>query len=321
VPRSRYLVRRLLQAVFVLWAAFTLSFCVLYLLPGDPVSAMAGGTGAGVDPRQLAQLRAEYGFDKPVAQQYATRLWDAMHGDFGTSVQTGDQVTHVIGQALPATLQLTAAALFLAVLLGAGLALWATYTRARWLRQLLLSAPMLGVSVPTFWVGLMLVQLFSFQWRLVPAVGNEGFRSLILPVVTLALPASSVVAQLYAKSLRTALAEPYIGTALAKGASRARVHLRHAARNASIPALTVAGVLTGNLLAGSVVVETVFSRNGLGRVTAQAVTAHDIPLVQSLVVLGALVFVTVNLAVDMVYPLLDPRLVSGAGAAAGAVAA
>jgi peptide/nickel transport system permease protein len=316
----RYLARRLTQAVFVLWAAFTLSFGVLYLLPGDPVSVMAGGTGAGVDPSQLADLRAQYGFDKPVIEQYASRLWDATHGDFGGSVQTGDPVALVIAQALPATLQLTAAALLLAVVLGAGLALWATSTRIRWLRRLLLSAPAVGVSVPTFWVGLLLVQLFSFRLRMVPAVGNEGLRSLVLPVITLALPAACVVAQLYAKSLRTVLAEPYIATALAKGAGRARVQLRHAARNASIPALTVAGVLTGNLLAGSVVIETVFSRNGLGRVTAQAVTAHDIPLVQGLVVVGALVFVLVNLAVDLIYPLLDPRLAVAAGPA-GAVAA
>jgi peptide/nickel transport system permease protein len=307
---SRYLARRLLQAVFVLWAAFTVSFTVLYLLPSDPVSIMAAGGGDtnDVSPQQLAELKRTYGFDQPVAAQYGHRLWGALHGDFGISVQNGDKVTHLISTQLPATLQLTSGALLLAVVLGAGTALWGTYTRQRWLRQVLLSLPALGVSAPTFWVGLVLVQIVSFRWGLVPAIGNEGFRSLILPVITLSLPTAAVIAQVFAKSLRTTLREPYVETALAKGASRARVHLRHAARNASIPALTVVGVLVGNLLAGSVVIETVFSRTGIGRITATAVTAQDIPVVQGLVVFGALAFVLANLAVDLVYPLLDPRI-------------
>jgi peptide/nickel transport system permease protein len=185
----------------------------------------------------------------------------------------------------------------------------ATYTGQRWLRQLLLSLPPLGVSVPAFWVGLMLVELFSFRRHWFPAFGNDGLRGLVLPAVTLAVPTGALVAQVLAKSLFTALAEPYIDTARAKGAGRVRIHLRHALRNASLPALTIVGLLCGQLLANSVVIETVFSRNGLGRVTAAAVTVQDIPLVQGVVVFGALIFVLVNLLVDLVYPLLDPRIV------------
>ncbi|MDX6353049.1 MAG: peptide/nickel transport system permease protein [Streptomyces sp.] len=207
---SRYLARRLLQAVFVLWAAFTVSFTVLYLLPSDPVSIMAAGGGDtnDVSPQQLAELKRTYGFDQPVAVQYGHRLWGALHGDFGISVQNGDKVTHLISTQLPATLQLTSGALLLAVVLGAGTALWGTYTRQRWLRQVLLSLPALGVSAPTFWVGLVLVQIVSFQWGLVPAIGNEGFRSLILPVITLSLPTAAVIAQVFAKSLRRRCASP-----------------------------------------------------------------------------------------------------------------
>ncbi|MGW1319922.1 ABC transporter permease [Streptomyces sp. NPDC002426] len=305
-----YLARRLAQAVFVLWAAFTLSFAVLYLLPGDPVSIMAAGGGEtnDVSPEQIAELKKAYGLDKPVIAQYGTQLWHAVQGDFGSSVQSGDEVGHLIATSLPATLELTSAALLLALVLGGGVALLGTYTRWRWLRQALLSLPALGVSAPTFLVGLVLVQLFSFRWGLLPAIGNEGFEGLVLPVITLSLPAAAVIAQVFAKSLRTTLAEPYVETALAKGASRARVHFRHATRNASIPPLTVLGMLVGNLLAGSVVVETVFSRTGVGRITATAVSAQDIPVVQGLVVFGALVFVLANLAVDLVYPLLDPRI-------------
>ncbi|MEU1168597.1 ABC transporter permease, partial [Streptomyces sp. NPDC005921] len=185
----------------------------------------------------------------------------------------------------------------------------ATYTSRRWLRQLLLSLPPLGVSVPTFWVGLLLVEAFSFRLRWFPAFGNDGLRGLVLPALTLALPTGALVAQVLAKSLLTALDQAYVETARAKGAGRWRVHLRHALRNASLPALTVVGLLVGQLIAGSVVVETVFSRDGLGRVTAAAVTAQDIPLVQGVVVFGALIFVATNLVVDLVYPLLDPRIV------------
>ncbi|MEU1473232.1 ABC transporter permease [Streptomyces sp. NPDC005761] len=305
-----YVVRRLAQALFVLWAAYTLSFGVLYLLPGDPVTVMAagGGDSTSVTPEQLASLRDRYGLDRPVAEQYATRLGDALRGDFGASVHSGEPVSRMIADAWPATLELTAATLALALPLGAGVALAGTYTRRRWLRQLLLSLPSAGVAAPTFWVGLVLIQLVSFRWGLVPAFGEEGLASLVLPAVTLSLPAAALVAQVFAKSLRTALAEPYIETAAAKGASRLRVHLSHAARNAALAPLTVAGVLVGHVLAGSVVVETVFSRTGIGRLTATAVTSQDIPVVQGLVVFGACAFVLANLAVDLLHPVLDPRI-------------
>ncbi|WP_406449096.1 ABC transporter permease [Streptomyces sp. NBC_01622] len=311
----RYAIKRLAQAVGVLWAAYTVSFLVLDFLPGDPVTAMASaGMDSGtVDPAQLAALRHEYGFDKPILVQYADYLGRAVRGDFGDSVSTGRPVSSTLADALPQTLQLTGAALLLAVLLGGGLAVVATYTSRRWLRQLLLSLPPLGVSVPTFWVGLLLVESFSFRLHWFPAFGNDGLRGLILPALTLAIPTGAQVAQVLAKSLLTALDQAYVETARAKGAGRWRVHLRHALRNASLPALTVVGLLVGQLIAGSVVVETVFSRDGLGRVTAAAVTAQDIPLVQGVVVFGALIFVLTNLLVDLVYPLLDPRIVVASG--------
>lgn len=307
----RYVIKRLAQALGVLWAAYTVSFLVLDYLPGDPVSAMAGaGAESGqVDPAQIAELRHQYGFDKPVPAQYADYLGRAVRGDFGDSVSTGRPVISTLADALPGTLQLTGAALLLAVVFGGGLAVLATYTTRRWLRQLLLSLPPLGVSVPTFWAGLVLVELFSFRVRWFPAFGNEGPRGLVLPAVTLAIPTGALVAQVLAKSLLTALDQAYVQTARAKGAGRLRIHLRHVLRNASLPALTVVGLLAGQLIAGSVVVETVFSRDGLGRVTAAAVTVQDIPLVQGVVMFGALIFVVANLTVDLVYPLLDPRIV------------
>ncbi|OHV33931.1 MULTISPECIES: ABC transporter permease [Pseudofrankia] len=311
----RYVLRRLAQAVGVLWAAYTVTFLVLDYLPGDPVTAMAGAgmDSQGIDPAQIERLRYQYGFDEPVLVQYLHYLTRALRGDFGVSVSTNRPVSSVMSEALPPTLALTGLALAIGVLAGGTIALVATYTNQRWLRQALLSLPALGVSVPGFWVGLMLVQLFSFRIRLFPAFGNDGLRGLILPAVTLAVLPGAMVAQILAKSLLTALAEPYAQTALAKGAGRARVHLRHALRNALLPALTITGVLTGQLMANAVVVETVFSRNGLGRITSAAVTVQDIPVVQGVVVFGAFVFITVNLVVDLVYPLLDPRITVGSG--------
>ncbi|MFD8220606.1 ABC transporter permease [Streptomyces sp. NPDC059697] len=302
-----YLLRRLFQAVFVLWAAYTVTFGVLYLLPGDPATIMAagGGDASTVTPEQTEALRHQYGLDQPLAEQYGTRLLHAAHGDLGRSVQSGTPVTHLIAQALPTTLQLAAAAMLLAVVLGGALALLANWTRSG---RLLLSLPAVGVSAPTFWVGLVLVQLLSFRWRVFPAFGDEGLDALVLPSVTLALPGAALIAQVLARSLRTALAEPYVQTALAKGAGRGRILFRHALRNASLPALTLIGVMTGNVLGGAVVVETVFARAGIGRETAAAVTAQDIPVVQGVVVLGAVAFVLTTLAVDLIHPLLDPRI-------------
>jgi peptide/nickel transport system permease protein len=302
-----YLLKRVGQAVFVLWAAFTVSFVVLYALPSDPVSILAG-PDSDISPQQLAALRHQYGLDRSLFAQYASQLGHVVRGDLGRSVQSRRPVTSLIGDGLPATAQIALAGLVLAIVLGAGLAIVATFAKPRWMQQALLALPPLGVAVPSFWLGLLLLQQFSFNWKLFPATGNGGWKSIVLPAVTLALPTGALVAQLLAKSLQNTLRDPYIDTARAKGASRWRIHLRHALRNASLPALTMAGLIVGQLLAGSVVTETVFSRSGLGRLTTTAVGSQDIPVVQGLVLFGALVFVVVNLIVDLIYPLLDPRI-------------
>ncbi|GAA1839720.1 ABC transporter permease [Pseudonocardia alni] len=308
-----YLLRRLGLAAVVLWAAWTVSFIVLYLLPGDPVATMASGDGEPVSPSELDALRARYGLDQPLPVQYVTKLWAALHGDLGTSFASGQDVRTAVAQALPPTLQIAAAGLLVAVVGGTAVALAATWARTPWLRQVLASLPSLAVSLPVFWVGLMLVQLFSFSLGWLPSVGDRGPESLILPAVTLGLPTGALVAQVLAKSLTQALDSPYVTTARAKGVGAAAVHLRHALGNAAIPALTVLGYVVGNLLAGSVVVETVFTRPGLGRLTVASVGAQDIPVVQGIVLFAALAFVVVNLLVDLAYPLLDPRVAVASG--------
>lgn len=308
---ARYIALRLAQALLVLWAAYTLSFLVLYALPSDPVALLAGGDATDISAAQLDDLRARYGLDQPLWVQYLLHLRGILTGDLGTSISTGRPVAQVIGEAIPPTVQLAGFALVVAVVLGAGIAIVATFTRSRRLSAVLLGLPPLGVAVPSFWLGLVLIQWFSFQIPLFPAMGDKGFASLVLPAVTLAVPTSAAIAQLLSKSLATTLGEPYIDTAWAKGAGRWRVHLGHALRNAALPALTVTGLVVGQLLSGTVVTETVFSRPGVGRVTALAVQQQDVPVVQGVVLFAALVFVLTTLAVDLVYPVLDPRIVLG----------
>ncbi|WP_163541992.1 ABC transporter permease [Occultella kanbiaonis] len=305
-----YLLRRLGQAAVVLWAAFTVSFVILYMLPGDPVAIMLnpGGQATYVDPAAEAALRAELGFDKPLIEQYFTRLVAAVQGDFGTSIRTGEPVLDSLGGALPETLKLASASLLLAITLGMTLALTATFMRARWLREALLSLPPLAISLPGFWVGLMLLQVFSFGLGWFPAFGNDGVASLVLPAITLGVPTGAVVAQVLANSLGATWRQPFVEVARAKGVSRLRTHLVHVLRNAAIPSLTIVGLIVGSSLAGAVVVETVYSRSGVGRLLQGAVAEQDIPMVQGLVLVSAVAFVVVNLLVDLTYPLVDPRI-------------
>lgn len=306
---GRYTLRRLAQAALVLAVAYAASYLVLWALPGDALASVTGGQSSDLTAEQVTAIRSEWGLDQPVLVRLLTSAGHALTGDFGRSFVSGRPVSDLIVESLPATAQIAGLGFLFALILGTAIALAATRTRARWLRGLLLGLPPLAVAVPSFWLGLLLIQLFSFQLALFPATGN-GPGSAVLPAVTLAVPTSALIAQLLAQGLDRELASPYADTARAKGAAPARVQLRHAFRNAALPALTIAGLVVGNLLAGSVVTETVFGRTGLGRTTADAVAAQDIPVVQGVVVFGALVFVIVNLVVDLVYPLLDPRIVT-----------
>lgn len=308
-PLTRYVIVRVLQAAGVLWAAFTVSFAVLFLLPSDPVQmAVDADPGAVPDPAAIAELKARYGLDRSVPEQYWTALTHAVRGDLGHSLNTGQPVTGALAQSIPATLALAGLALLLAIVLGGALALAASYTRRPWLRNLLTALPPIGAAMPTFWVGLLLLQLFSFRLRLVPAFGGTGLPATILPAVTLAVPVGAVIAQVLYSGLAATWRQPFVEVAFAKGASRAWVQRHHVLRAAAGPAFTVAGMWVGTVLAGSVVVETVFSRAGLGRLTQNAVLHQDIPVVQGIVLVAALAFVVVNLVVDLSYPLLDPRV-------------
>lgn len=309
---SRYILGRAAQAVVVLWAAYTLTFVVLYLLPSDPVALQLGAAGIEtdkLDPAQLQAAMARYGLDRPVLEQYFSSLWGALHGDLGTSIAKQRPVTELIGERIGSTLALSALAGTLSVVGGTTLAYLASYVRWRPARILLSRLPSVGASFPQFFIGLVLIQLFAFSLGWLPATGTEGFASLVLPAVTISLLTSSLLAQVLMRSFDDTLRQPYIATARAKGLSRAQVQWKHAFRNAALPAMTILGVLVGLTVTSAIVTETVFARNGVGKLAQESVVAQDVPVVLAIVALAAALFVMVNLIVDLLYPLLDPRIV------------
>ncbi|WP_416429770.1 ABC transporter permease [Paenarthrobacter nicotinovorans] len=303
-----FIFKRVLQAILVLWLAFTVTFVLLFIIPGDAALARMG-TEASLTPAQIDELRTSMGLNRPLYVQYCDALFGVVQGDLGTSLRTGRPVVEMLGAAIPHTLTIAALALVVSVVAGFGVAVAAVYTRMYWLRSLLLALPAVGVSIPTFWVGLMLLSVFAFGLGWFPSFGSSsGPAALVLPVITLAVVPSSMIAQVLAGSLESARTAPYAYTAYAKGASRLRVIVVHCLRNASISTLTLTGLLTGGLLTGAVVTESVFSRAGLGRVILEGVQTVDLTVVQGVVLVGAVVFVAVNLLVDLAYPLIDPRI-------------
>lgn len=312
--RADYVLRRVFYALFVVWAAYTLTWLLLFLLPSNAAELMlrniSGGSSAA-DPEALAALERKYGLDRPPLEQYSTLLLRALSGDLGTSTDNGLPVIEVIGRALPSTLQLGLAGLVLGAVLGLAIALLANAVQGPLLRNLLFSVPPLFSSLPTFFVGLILIQLFAFRLGWLPPIGSDSTAHLVLPAITLAIPASAGIAQVTAKSLYTNLHSPYADHLRAKGVPRRRILLAHALRNAIIPATTLLGMSIGGILAGAVVVETVFSRQGLGRLLQTSVMQQDIPVVQGVVVFSAVLYAAANLLVDLIYPTIDPRITIG----------
>jgi peptide/nickel transport system permease protein len=297
---------RLLAGLGVLWGAATLTFLVVHFTPGDPAEAVVGGEGAAPTPEVLAQVRAEYGLDRPWFEQYVSHLWRIAHGDFGTSYRLHTPVTQAIGEQAAATVELAVAAAVTGLFLAIAIAL-VTAGRRRW-RGLASVVELVAASTPTFWLGIVLLTVFSFGLRLLPSTGGQGFASLVLPALCLALPIAGVLGHVLREALEEVLEEPFIVSARARGLSDTVVRLRHALRHALTPLVTMTGFWVGALLGGAVVTETLFTRQGIGRLLVSAVNAKDLPLVLGVVLLSALVYVLVNLLVDLLYLVIDPRL-------------
>lgn len=310
----RYLARRIGQALLVLWAAFTASFILLQALPGDAILIKFLTPELGLGPQEIADIRASYGADTPVWNQYLHSLAGFLTGNFGYSVQAGVPVSQGLATNLPPTLRLATFGFAMALLLAVALAFAAQVAPLRWLRSALQSLPSLFVSVPVFWLGIMLIQIVSFRLGWIPVINPGRWEGLVLPTLTLAVPISAPLAQILLRNIDEVLTQPFVSVARAKGATRNWVLWKHVARNALLPTLTIAGVLFGELLAGAVVTEAVFGLNGLGSLTQQAVGNQDTAVLQAVVVFSATAFVLINLAVDLLYPLLDPRLRHSPGA-------
>ena len=305
---TRYLANRTGQALVVLWAAFTASFVLLQLLPGDAVLIKFLNPDLGLGPQEVADIRAAYGADQPVWQQYWHTLSGFLHGNFGYSVQAGVPVSQGLATNLPPTLRLAGLGFALALLLAVVLAFLAQLAPWRWLRNGLQALPSVFVSVPVFWLGIMLIQLVSFRLGWIPVINPGPWQGLVLPTLTLAIPIAAPLAQILLRNIDEVLTQPFVAVARAKGAGKVWVLSQHVARNAVLPMLTMAGVLFGELLAGAVVTEAVFGLNGLGSLTQQAVGNQDTAVLQAVVVISATAFVLINLTVDLLYPLFDPRL-------------
>ena len=311
---TRYVAGRIGQAVLVLWAAFTLSFIILQAMPGDAVLIKFLNPEFGLSADQIREIRQAYAIDSGVLVQYAHTFANFLRGDFGYSMQAGVPVSAQLATNLPPTLRLAALGFGAAVVLAVFIAFLSSMAPFTWLRNLVQSLPSLFISVPVFWLAIMLIQIFSFRLKLVSVINPGPWESLILPVATLSVPIAAPLAQILIRNIDEIRTRPFVGVARAKGAGELHLLWRHVARNALLPTLTIAGVLFGELLAGAVVTETVFGLNGIGGLTEKAVGNQDLSVLQAVVVLSAAAFVTINLAVDLAYPFLDPRLRTRNGA-------
>ena len=302
----RYIGQRLAVAITVLWGVATLVFVILRLLPGDPAALMLSEAGASAEA--IAQLRADLGLDKPLIVQYGQYLLNLAQGDLGTSLFVRRPVTTVIAEQLPSTIGLALAAMLIAAILGVLLGILAAVKVGTWVDSAAMALSVAGVSVPIFWSGLLLIWLFSLRLGWLPATGQGGLDHLILPAMVLGLASSGSIARLVRASLLEVLDQDFVRTARAKGLREGMVLTRHALKNALIPVVTIVGLQFGFLLGGTVVTETVFSRQGIGRLLVNSILWKDLPVVQGVVLLAGLVYTLVNVAVDVAYGFLDPRI-------------
>ncbi|MCB0070103.1 MAG: ABC transporter permease [Caldilineaceae bacterium] len=303
---SRYIINRLLLTIPVLLGVSVLVFAMLHLVPGDPIMAMFAQTGAS--GRQIEEIKEQLGLNDPLPVQYLRFLSNAVRGDLGKSLWGERDVLDMILEALPSTIRLTIAGMGVAIILGLTLGIIAALNHNSWIDNLTMVTALAGVSIPSFWLGLMLILVFAVNLRWFPIVGQGSWKSIVLPAVALGFGASALIARMTRSELLEVMSQDYIRTARAKGLRSRIVVLRHGLKNALIPVLTIVGLQFGALLGGTVIIETVFARQGLGRIAVEALKARDFPVAQGVVLFVALIYVFVNLIVDLLYAVVDPRI-------------
>ncbi len=305
---KRYLLHRLTLLAPTLLGALTLVFFLIHMIPGDPVEVMLGETASSTDKEEL---RRSLGLDRPVHIRYRAFLVGLASGDLGRSLYEQASVADLIRARLPATLELALAAILIAAFMSFPLALIAAARRGTWRDRAALLFSLLGVSIPNFWLGPLLIILFSIELGWLPVSGSGGAMHVILPAITLGLGMAAILTRLLRASLLHVRNEDYVRTARAKGVSEKLVWLKHTLRNALLPVITIMSLQFGSLLAGAVITETIFGWPGIGRLMVQAIQSRDYPLVQGCVLTIALMYIIVNFASDVFYRLVDPRISYG----------
>ncbi len=300
----RYIARRLLQTIVVLWGVSFIAFGVMFLA-GDPASAMVGEDWTR---EQIAEFRRQMGFDQPWYVQYGRFLSRAARGDLGVSLRQRQPNLSLVLERMPATLELAAAAMFLSIFVAIPAGVISAAKRNSWLDNAASFAALFGQSMPAFWLGIMLILIVGVGLRWTPVAGRGGLEHLILPALTLSAYPIARNARMMRSSVLEVLGQAYVTTARSKGLREIVVLTRHAVRNALIPVVTLIGLEFGALLGGAVITESIFAWPGVGRLTVQAIYGRDIPLVQAAVIVLAAIFVLINLVVDLCYVVLDPRI-------------
>lgn len=305
---GRYLTGRLLQLAPVLFLISVFVFFVMHALPGDPAMLMLQGAEGGAPPERLEELRQQMGLNDPLVVQYLRFAGSALVGDLGESIRFRTPVTGLILERFGYTMELALAGLVVSILVGLPLGMLAAVRQNTWVDSLAMSLAYAGASLPIFWFGLVLILFFSFNLGWFPPNGADDWRALVLPAITLGFVSAGVISRLVRSSMIEVLGEDYIRTSRAKGLNNRLVLWRHGLKNALIPVVTMIGLIFGGMLAGAVVTETVFSRPGVGRLVVAAILSKDYPLVQGCVLFLSVVYLAVNLAVDVLYAWLDPRI-------------
>lgn len=300
-----YVARRLLISIPTLFGVATISFMLMRIIPGDPAKLMAGPQAS---ESQVAQLRHQLGLDDSLGAQYVKYLSRLVHGDLGISARTGSSVLSEITARVPFTVQLAVLAIAIAVVVGCTLGIIAAVRRDSWVDAVLSAVSVLGVSMPVYWVGLLLVLLFAVTLHWLPAAGAGSSSSYILPAVTLSLFATGFISRQTRSSMLEVLGQDFIRSARAKGLSRGSIILRHGLRNASLPVITVVGLQFGQLLGGAILTETIFAWPGIGRLLVDSIASRDYSTVQGVVLLFAIALIVVNLLTDIIYSYVDPRI-------------
>lgn len=297
-------ITRLFSSLLVLWLSVSAAFIALHSLPGNIADVLAGDNEY---PGLREAIAAEWGLDKSLPEQYADFIVRIVHGDLGTSYVMRQSVQAILGSQLWPTVQLALTAGVMAAVLAITVALL-TAGRSALGRKVASSLELVMTSMPVFWIGILLLMLFSFKWRLFPVSGANGWQALVLPAVTLALPTAGILAQVLREAMEKALEQPFVTTLRARGLSETRLRLRHVLRHALLPIVTLGGWLVGGLLGGAVITEKVFGRPGLGTVTLNAITSQDVPVVLAVVLVAAFIYVAISTLLDVLYLLIDPRL-------------